>query len=121
MGKYPYWQYVKWNKERLENQGPFKKMKDRDMKDVVVVFKRSSLIQNEYSYYYKEIKQPSDKITLNYIANLAGRRGVTKEWTYHGYGGYVPYLTLDEKEFNNMKSEVERLGGTVTLILSEGK
>ena len=116
---YPGWMIAKWQKERLENQGPFKKMKDRDMTNVKVLFKKSDLIQKNYYYYFKDIEQPSDKITLNYIANLAGRRGVTKEWTYHGYGGYVPYLTLNEKEFNNMRSEVERLGGKIELIKEE--
>lgn len=113
---YPFWKYSKYKKE---NNNPFKQMKDRDMKGVVVVFRRSWLIQNSYSYYYEKIQQPSNTITLNYIANLAGRKGVTKYWTNHGIGGYIPYLTLGEEEYNRMKKEVERLGGKVELIIEQ--
>ena len=117
---YPGWQIAKWNRERLEKQGPFKKMKDRDMTGVTVVFRHYPNVDDCVDYYFEEIKQPSNKITLNYIANLAGRRGVNKRWTYHGGGGWIPFLTLykdkHKDEFKMMKDEVERLGGKVELI-----
>lgn len=107
---YKGWQIAKWKKRKAENAPPYKQMKDRDMKDVKVIF-TSAVIQNTHYYYFKEIEQPSDKITMTYIANLGGRKGVNKYWTWHGYGGWIPYITFDEKEFSRMKTEVERLGG----------
>ena len=110
MGR-PGWMIAKWQKERVENQKPFKKMKDRDMTDVEVIFDA-----NPYGYYFNAIKKPllhKVNITMNYIANLAGKRGISKYYSYHGYGGWVSYLSLNESEFQIMKSEVERLGGKV--------
>lgn len=111
---YPGWQIAKWNKQRAENAPPYKQMKDRNMKDVEVVF-TSAVIQNKRYYYFKEIRQPSNKITMTYIANLGGRKGVNKYWTWHGYGGWISYVTFDEEEFNRMKVEVIRLGGSVKI------
>ena len=110
---YPFWKYGNY---KSENTNPFRAMKDRDMTNVIVQFKRGPEVQGKHYYYFENIEQPSDKITLNYIANLAGRRGVTKAWTNKGFGGYVPYLTLDVEEFNIMSNEVVRLGGTVRLV-----
>lgn len=108
------WQIAKINANREKK--PYKQMKDRNMNDVKVVFKKSPLIQNKYrSYYFVGIEQPSNKITMTYIANL-GMSHIGKRWTHHGGGGYVEFLTLEESQFTRMKIEVERLGGTVELI-----
>lgn len=109
---YPSWMIKKKYSER--NEKPFHKMKDRDMTGVEVVFECGAV---QFQRYHKllEIKQPSNKITMNYIANLAGRRGVNKYWTHHGGGGWVTYLTLGESEFDRVNKEIKRLGGKVSL------
>ena len=106
------WQIRKWNQQRGTN--PYQQMKDKDMTGVEVVFKKSNLPNHEY-YYFEEIHQPGKKITMTYIANLGGRKGVNRYWTWHGYGGWIPYITFDAKEFTRMKNEVERLGGSVII------
>ena len=108
---YKSWQIAKWNKEKANKASPYKQMKDRDMHNVEVLFKKGS----QDSYYFKEINQLSNKVSMTYIANLSGRKGLSRYWTHHGGGGYVSYLTLKETEFEKMKTEVERLGGRVTL------
>ena len=105
------WIYAKLNKHKAEHAAPYSQMKDRDMNGVEIIFTKSP--RNDY--YYKDIIQPSNKITMTYIANLGGRKGVTKYWTNHGYGGWIPYITFNQKEFDRMKTEVERLGGRVTI------
>ncbi len=89
-------------------------MKDRDMNNVEVVFKKSDLIQGKTYYYFKDIIQPSDKITMSYIANLGNTRP-SREYVYKGCGGWNYFLTLDQEQFNTMKTNVERLGGKVIL------
>ena len=108
---YKAWIIAKWNKHRAENAPEYKQMKDRDMTGVEVIFTKSP--RNDY--YYKDIIQPSDKITMTYIANLGGRKGCNKYWTNHGYGGWIQYITFNQSEFDRMKAEVERLGGKVIL------
>lgn len=108
---YPGWMIAKWQRQRAENAKPYKQMKDRDMTGVEVVFRKDTFS----NYYYEDMKQPESKITLTYLANLAGRKGCSKYYSYHGYGGWVQFLTLNEKQFTRMKGEIERLGGEVIL------
>lgn len=112
---YKGWQIAKWKRERAEKALPYKQMKDRDMRNVEVVFKKSPLLQGKYYYYFEEIHQSGEKITMTYIANLGGMKGCSKYWTWHGYGGWIPFITFDEIQFNKMKTEVKRLGGIIIL------
>ena len=107
------WQIAKINANRKKK--PYKQMKDRDMTGINVVFSQSKPIQGKVDYYFDHIEPSGTKITINYIANLAGKRGISKRWTFHGGGGYVPYLTLNEEEFIKMQDEVKRLGGQVLI------
>ena len=92
-----------------------KKMKDRDMHNVKVNFK---LIGNKY-YHLMDIEQPEEKITESYIANLAGTTA-KREWCDKSLGGYVNYVPmLEENQFNILKANVERLGGTVLIVKRE--
>ena len=92
-----------------------KKMKDRDMHNVKVCFK---LINNKY-YHLMSIEQSEGKITETYIANLAGTT-VKREWCDKSIGGYIPYVPmLEENQFNTLKANVERLGGTVLIVKRE--
>ena len=114
---YPGWMIAKWQKERARNATPWKQMKDRNMTGVDVVFLRDDC--QGTSYYLKRIIDASDKITYDYIANLGGRKKrASSEWTHHGGGGWVKFVTLDEKEFVRMQGEVQRLGGKVTVFNS---
>ena len=112
----PGWLIARWQKQRLQNAKPYKKMKDRDMTGVVVYFKRQDLRSN---FSFTDIEQPGDKITPTYIANLAGRKGMSRSKPYGLYGclyvGYDQYLELNEDEFYKMCREVNRLGGSVAL------
>ena len=114
---YPGWMIAKWQEERARNAAPWKQMKDRNMTGVDVVFVKDNC--QSISYYLQEIIDASDKITYDYIANLGGRKKrASSEWTHHGGGGWVKFVTLDEKEFVRMQSEVQRLGGKVTVFSS---
>lgn len=114
---YPGWMIAKWQEERARNATPWKQMKDRNMTGVEVVFLRDDC--QSISYYLQEIIDDSDKITYDYIANLGGRKKrACSEWTHHGGGGWVKFVTLDEKEFTRMQGEVQRLGGRVTVFNS---
>ena len=112
---YPGWMIAKWQRERAENALPWKQMKDRNMEGCELKFKTENIQGNNY-YYLKEIVDSTGKITYDYVANLGGKKKrAPAEWSHHGYGGYVKYVTLDEQEFNRMKGEVERLKGRVTI------
>lgn len=117
---YPGWMIAKWQEERAKNATTWKQMKDRDLTGLTVIFKKSPLIQGKYYFYFKEITPQRKGATMTYLANLA-KSHIQREWVNKGYGGYNTFLTLNEKEYERMKSEVERLGGVVTLILSEEK
>ena len=93
---------------------------DRDLTGITVIFKKSPLIQGKYYFYFKEITPQRKGATMTYMANLA-KSHIQREWINKGHGGCNTFLTLNEKEYERMKSEVERLGGVVTLILSEEK
>ena len=113
---YPGWMIAKWQEERAKNATPWKQMKDRNMNGVELRFVHG---EDDSYYYLKEIVDPSEKITYDYIANLGGRKKrACSEWTHHGGGGWVKYVTLDKKEFTRMQCEVQRLGGTITLYSS---
>lgn len=90
-------------------------MKDRDMTNVKVIFKKSDLIQGKVYYYFKDITQPSNKITMSYIASL-GNTTPSREYVYKGCGGWNYFLTLNEEQFNKMQNEVTRLGGKVEIL-----
>jgi hypothetical protein len=91
-------------------------MKDRDMHNVKVCFK---LINNKY-YHLMSIEQPEEKITKAYLANLAGTT-IRREWCDKSMGGYITYVPmLEENQFNTLKANVERLGGTVLIVKKEG-
>lgn len=114
---YPGWMIAKWQEERARNATPWKQMKDRNMTGVDVVFVKDSC--QGISYYLKRIIDASDKITYDYIANLGGRKKrASSEWTHRGGGGWVKFVTLDEKEFVRMQGEVQRLGGKVIVFNS---
>jgi len=90
-------------------------MKDRDMHNVKVNFK---LINNKY-YHLMDIEQPEEKITTTYIANLAGTTA-KREWCDKSMGGWMYFVPLlEEKEFNTLKANVERLGGKVLIVKRE--
>lgn len=119
MGKYPYWQIAKWNRERAQNETSWKQMKDRDMKGCILWFVTQK-IQNSDYYYLRRIADPTNKITYDYVANLGGKKKMApSEFSYHGYGGYVKYVTLCSEEFVRMKNEVERLNGEIKLFYSD--
>lgn len=109
------WQIAKINASRKKN--PYKQMKDRDMKDVEVIFRKHGNKPNN-TYGLVRINQPSNKITYNYIANL-GQTSIGKYWTHHGGGGWVTFVTMSEQHFTRMQTEVTRLGGKVTVVEEE--
>lgn len=98
-----------------KKKSPYKQMKDRNMNGVIVYFTTNTIQEKQY-YYFKNIDQPNNTITLQYIANL-GMAHIRKEYSYKGYGGWISYLTMNTEQFNRMKCEVERLGGKVEVIL----
>lgn len=87
-----------------------KKMKDRDMHNVTLLFK---LINDKY--YLKSIEQKEEKITEAYIANLAGTTA-KREWCDKSMGAYITYVPmLEEEQFNILSANIEKLGGTILL------
>lgn len=98
-----------------------KKMKDRNMENVVVIFKEyycpTNSIPFQYWYDFDNLEQPSNKITIQYLANL-GDGHFQWDWHRNSKGEYVQNLTFKKSQFELFEREVKRLGGKVVVIKS---
>ena len=114
---YPGWMIRKFQKQREEankNKEP-RVMKDRDLTDTTIKFKKD-IIQGEPHYYYKSSEGPkAGKVTIHYLANKANAHvGVD---TSNPRGNYS-YLTLNQQEYDTLSKAIEANGGKVSLIES---
>lgn len=114
---YPGWMIRSWQKQRAEankDKEP-RVMKDRDLTDTVIKFKKE-IIQGQPNYYYKTSEGPkASKVTMNYLANKANAHlGID---TSNPRGNYS-YLTLNQQEYDTLSKAIEANGGKVSLIES---